>query len=141
MCFNSSSSSSSSSSSDVFDERIGADNGSVAVREITGGDVTFQDLDADVAQFAIDSSLRTLQASTDFLNETFTQVLNNSEKSVELANTNVAATRDFAASLIDKEQESSDDRLIKVLMYGSAAVVAVYAIQSGAIKDITGAFK
>lgn len=145
MCFNSSSSSSSSSSSDVFDERIGADNGSVAIREVTGGSVTFRDTSEDVANTAIDAvrqnSTDALTASTDFIGEAFSQVISASEKSLDRAENNLAATRDFAAGLIDKEQETSDDRLVKLFQLVALAGVGIVALQSGALKDITGVLK
>ncbi len=143
MCFNSSSSSASSSSSDVHDQRIGADNGAVAIRQLAGGnaDLTFNSLDADVAQFAIEGSTAALKTSVDFLGDTFSKVLTASEKSVERASNNVSATRDFAAGLIDKEQQTADDRLIKVMGFGATAVAVVFVVQSGAIKDLKGVFK
>ncbi|MCB1557227.1 MAG: hypothetical protein KDJ15_07950 [Alphaproteobacteria bacterium] len=145
MCFNSSSSSASSSSSDVFDERIGADNGSVAIRELSGGNFSFRDTSEDVANTAIDavreSSTQALTASTDFIGQAFSQVLSASEKSIDRAQSNLAATRDFAAGLIDKEQESADDRLLKLFQLVAIAGVGIVFLQSGALKDLKGVFK
>lgn len=145
MCFNSSSSSSSSSSSDVFDERVGADNGAVAFRELNGGSFHFDDTSQDVSLGAIDAIRQTstdaLTASTDFISQAFSQVITASEKGLERADQNLASTREFAASLIDEEQESSDDRLLQIIKFGTLAAIGVVAIQSGAIKDVTGAFK
>lgn len=156
MCFNSSSSSSSSSSSDVFDERIGADNGSVAIRELSGGSFSFRDTDEDVAIAAIEEQRDTaktsidavtqttkdaLTASTDFISNAFSQVLSVSEKSAERSEANLNATRDFASGIISEEQESSDERLIQIVQFLALAGVGIVAIQSGLFKDLKGVFK
>lgn len=143
MCFNSSSSSSSSSSSDVYDERVGAQNGSVATREISGGSITFRDTSEDVAREAIDAvrqnSTDALTASTDFISQAFTQVINASDKTIDRANENVRNTRDFAATIISEEQEGSDERLIQLFQIVAVAGLAGIAIAN--FENIAGAFK
>lgn len=150
MCFNSSSSSSSSKSSNVYDERVGSDNGATAFRaegtntiSVGSDDVSQAAIFAsnDSAQMAIESSTNALTASTDFLSNAFTEVLNLTDKRLERADMNNASLQSFASGVINKSQESSDDRLIKLFQMIAIGGVAVVALQSGILKDLKGVFK
>ena len=140
MCFNSSSSSASSSSSDVFDERVGADNGALAFRA-QDANVTINDTSEQVSIAAIAGAQEALALGTDFIGKTFTQVLNLSDKRAEAAEKNSTATQAFASRVVEDATESADGRLIKIATYGGIMFVAVVALQSGVIKDLRGIFK
>lgn len=139
MCFNSDSNASSttttSTSSTVYDERMGAESGN-AIR--TSGPVYIgsDELAKAVAEGAIKNSKETLTLGTDFVLSAFTRVLDLTANSLNSADKNVEASRNFAADIISKEQESSDDRLIKVISYVMIAGIAVVALQSGALKGV-----
>jgi hypothetical protein len=137
MCFNSSSSS--SKATEVRDERVGADNGATAFRAEGTNEITVGS--DDTAQLAIESSTNALTATTDLIGSAFSEFLNLTDKRLERADQNIASQNAQTAELISKEQESSDDRLIKVIQIGVVAAVGVVLLQSGAIKDVTGAFK
>ena len=88
----------------------------------------------NVAQDAIAFASGALQTSADFFTNTFSNLLSSSDSRIDSANANVAATRDFAAQVIEKGQESNDDRLIKLvgLIGGIGALIVL--IQSGTLK-------
>ena len=94
-----------------------------------------------VASEAIQASKDALQIGTDFLETAFGEVLKLTDNRISSAEANIAATQKFAGELIQKEQESSDDRLIKIVTYAIIAGVAIVAFQSGLFKDIAGVFK
>lgn len=137
MCFNSSSSS--SQATEVRDERVGADNGATAFRATGTNTITVGS--DDVAQLAIESSTNALTETTDFLATAFTQFLNTTDKSLERADSNLQAQQATTAQLLAKEQESSDDRLIKIFQLATFAAVGVVALRSGIFKDIAKAVK
>lgn len=136
MCFDSSSSSSSSSSTSTTDERIGADGGASIARVESSGSGTITIGSDDIASEAIKNSKDQLAVSTDFARTVFSQVLALTDKSLQSAESNIAASRDFAAGIIEKEQESSDDRLIKLVTYIMIAGVGIVALQSGVLKGV-----
>lgn len=134
--------SSSSKASNVHDERVGADNGSLAFRENTGSVIIGSD---ELASQAIDqvtqNTFDTLTASTDFIAEAFNTFLNFTDKRIDRADANVAATTQFTGDILKAQQETSDDRLIKIVQFAMIAGVGVVALQSGVFKDIAGAFR
>ncbi len=136
MCLNSSSSS--SSSSDVFDERVGADNGAVAFRA-SNATVNFDS--EEIASLAINSNKSVLETSVDFIGKTFTEVLNQADKRAAASEAQAIKTQEFARGIVEDSSETADDRLISIVKYGGILAIAAIAIQSGAIKEITGAFK
>lgn len=136
MCFDSNSSSASSSSSSVDDERIGADGGSSIARVESSGAGAITIGSDKIASEAIKNSKEQLAVGTDFARTVFTQVLELTGKSLQSAENNISASRDFAAGIIEKEQESSDDRLIKLVTYIMLAGVGIVAIQSGVLKGV-----
>lgn len=137
MCF--SSKASSSQETEVRDERIGADNGATAFRAEGTNTITVGS--DDTAQLAIESSTNALTASTDFIGAALTNFFNLADKSLERADNNITAQQATTASLLAKEQESSDDRLIGLVKMAALAGVAIVALQSGAVKDIAKGFK
>lgn len=134
MCFNKSKA---SQDSKVTDQRVGADNGAVAFHSLNSDKVIFGS--DETAQFAIEASTNALTASTDFLGSTFTKFLNLTDKRFESADRNQAAQQSLTANLLQKEQESSDDRLIKIFQYGIVAALGYTAIKSGIFKDVVKA--
>lgn len=137
MCFDSSASS--SQSSRVNDSRTGADNGGIAVRAaetdtlIIGSD--------DTAQLAIESTTNALTTSADLIQGAFSEFLNITDKRLERADQNIASQQATTAELLSKEQESADDRLIKLFQMVAIAGVAIVTVQSGLFKDIAKAVK
>jgi len=137
MCFNSSSSS--SKATEVRDERVGADNGATAFRAEGTNSITVGS--DDTAQLAIESTTNALTTTTDLIGSAFSNFLNLTDKRLERADLNIASQNETTARLLENEQQTSDDRLIKVIQFAGLAAVGVVFIQSGALKDITGAFK
>lgn len=76
----------------------------------------------------------TLKIGSEFIRDTFGGILNLTDSRLKSADANVQASRDFAAEIISEEQESADDRLIKVVAMMGAGVLALYAIQKGVFK-------
>jgi hypothetical protein len=158
MCFNSASSSQSQASK-VTDQRAGVGGSGIAMGRTSvndGGSITAVYGSDDVAIASIEgqrelseksietvyeSTKNALTTTTDLISQAFTGFLNVSDNQLTRANQNVTASREFAANLIADNTESSDERLIKVVQYGMGAAVLVVLIQSGALKQITGAFK
>ncbi|PCI54039.1 MAG: hypothetical protein COB36_11065 [Alphaproteobacteria bacterium] len=136
MCFNKAKA---SQDSQVTDNRIGADNGGIAVHSVDADKVTFGS--DETAQFAIEASTNALTTSTEFIGDALTSFFNLTDKRLESADRNQAAQQALTGSLLAKEQESSDDRLIKIFQYGILAFLGYAAIKSGAIKNITRAIK
>ena len=134
-----SSKSSSSSSSSVRDERVGADNNSNAVRSIGNADtITFGS--DEVAGQAIDaireSTSNALTSTADVLQNVFDGFLTATDRSLERSNENLKANQTLSADLLRQEQESSDDRLIKVIGFALLSGVSIVAIRSGFLKGV-----
>lgn len=123
----------------VSDQRIGAEGGD-AIRAQTAGQSTLVIGSDTVAVKAIDSvqaSARdSLSASTGFLEKAFTEVLQLTDSRLKSADANFRSSQDFAANIIDKEQETSDDRLIKVVTGAMLGLVVIVAIQNGMLKGV-----
>lgn len=132
MCL--SSKSSSSQSTEVRDERVGADNGATAFR--ASGTNTITVGSDDTAQLAIESTTNALTASTDFIGSALTNFFQLTDQSLQRADNNLRTQNQTAAELLREEQESSDDRLIKVFAIVAGAGVVVVALQSGALKGV-----
>lgn len=79
------SSSKSSQSSDVTDNRIGADNGSLALRTNSSGSQNIVIGSDDVAQFAIESSTNALTTTTDLIGSAFSDFLSLTDRRLERA--------------------------------------------------------
>lgn len=151
MCFNSESSSQANTT--VNDERFNVEAGGIGFRgDSVAFDINNENLNDDVAQFAIESSTNALTESTDFLQSAFTEIINLTDSRLARADDNLStqnataaellrSQQEQASALIAQESESSDQRLIEIFKLGIVAGIAVFAIRSGAIKDITGAFK
>ena len=137
MCFNSSSSS--EQKTEVRDERVGADNAATAFRAEGTNSITVGS--DDTAQMAIESSQNALTTSADLIGTAFSNFLNLTDKRLERADQNIAAQNQQTATLLEKEQESADDRLLKLVQIAAFAGVGVVAIQSGIFKDIAKAVK
>lgn len=156
MCFNKSSSSQ-SQASNVYDWRTGADNGGLAIGaksdnntvliEQVSDNIAIASIDGqrEVSEKTIDtiyeSTKNALTTTTDVIADAFSGFLNASDAQLQRANSNVKASRDFAADLIAENTESSDERLIKIVQYGMGAAVIVVLVQSGFLKDLRGVFK
>lgn len=153
-----SSSSSSSQTTELQDKRIGADNGANALGVVLARshNNTLNIGSDDVAKHSIDAIKQitkdTLTATTDFISKAFTDFLNVTDRRFEAADNNIAAQNQLtetlltnqqnqAAALISQESQSADDRLLKLLKMAMIAGVGVVALQSGALKEIKGAFK
>jgi len=134
-----SSKSSSSQTTSVRDERVGAENGAIAVRSVSADNVTFGS--DDTAQMAIEASTNALTASTDFIGSALTSFFNLTDKRLDRADSNIASQNKMTADLLQKEQESSDDRLIKIIQYAMIAGLGYAVIKSGTIKNIVRSFK
>tara|TARA_B100001989_G_C24523661_1_gene457336 strand:+ start:241 stop:657 length:417 start_codon:yes stop_codon:yes gene_type:complete len=134
-----SSSSKSSNTTNITDQRIGADAGenSYAFRADGSGNVVTVGSD-DVAQFAIESSTKTLEQSTEFIGKALTDFFNVTDRSQEMAYNNIAANQQLTSELLQKNQESSDDRLIGVYQWAVIGILGFVLIQSGSLK---GTFK
>lgn len=133
MCFNSAKS---NQSSDVNDNRVGADNGAIAFRSANASnDIIFGS--DETAQLAIEASTNALVASTDFIGSALTSFFNLTDKRLDRADNNIDSQNKLNAELLQKEQESSDDRLIKIIKYAMFAGLGYAAIKSGVFKDIT----
>lgn len=132
-------SSSSSQTTTVRDYRVGAENGSTAVHSVNAENVTFGS-DA-TAQMAIESSTNALTASTDFIGGALSSFFNLTDKRLDRADSNIAAQNQMTAELLQKEQESSDDRLIKIFTYAIVAGLGYTALKTGVFKDLKGVFK
>lgn len=132
-------SSSSSQSTTVHDERVGAEGGAIAVRQVSADNVIFGS--DDTAQLAIQSSTNALTASTDFIGAALTSFFNLTDKRLQSADSNIAAQNKMTADLLEKEQESSDDRLVKIFTYAIVAGLGYTALKSGVLKDLKGIFK
>ena len=137
MCL--SSKSKSSQSSNVYDERVGADGGSTAFRAEGTNTITVGS--DDTAQLAIESTTEALTASTDFIGSALTNFFTLTDQSLKRADENVSAQQASTASLLQNAQVTNDDRLITVIKYIAFGGVAVVALRSGVLKEITGAFK
>lgn len=141
-------SSSSSSTTTVKDYRVGSegDAGAISLGSAsTGNIVNITNSSDDVAISAIESayegSSNALTESTDFLSETFTNVLSLLDRSEERAQANVLAATELAESIIDETTEDTNDQLIQLVKVGLIAAVIVFGIQSGYLKDLMGALK
>ena len=141
MCF---SSSRSSQSSNVYDNRVGADNGGVAFREASNvnfGSDEVATLALQTNADALEITSEALRSGTDTVAELFTELLNSSDRRLEAADSNLQAQQTLAGELIRSESESNDQRLIQVFQLLVIAGVGVVLIQSGVLKDIAGMFK
>lgn len=99
-------------------------------------DSTFVFGSDEVANNAIDFAGDAIKTNADFFEKSFTDLLKSSDSRVASAEANLAATRNFAGEIIEKGQESADDRLIKlVAIMGGLAVIAVL-FQSGTLKGV-----
>lgn len=114
----SSSKSSSATSIYNYDDDNAASEGSNIVTGIAAGASVTVGSD-ELAGFAIDkvvqNSKDTLTLATDFLSQAFTKVLTQSDSRAAAAESNVAANQSLTRDLLQKEQETADDRLIKLV--------------------------
>ena len=120
----------------VTDQRVGIEGaGNVGRIDTTGSVIVSSDDVAKLAIEAVETSARdNLSVSTNFLEKAFTSVLKLTDTRLNSADQNFQKSQEFAAGIIAKEQETSDDRLIKVVTWGMVAAVIVVAVQSGALK-------
>ncbi len=111
-----------------FDDDNAADNGAVISLAEAGAHVTIGS--DELAGFAIDkvvqNSKDTLTLATDFLSQAFTKVLSQSDARAAAAESNVAANQSLTRDLMQKEQETADDRLIKLMTILGVAGVAIF---------------
>lgn len=134
-----SSSSSSSQSTKVNDGRVGADNGGLAFRQLDNNKIVVGS--DETAQFAINSTLDALTASTDFIGDQLTSFFNITDRRFTAADNNIQSQNALTAELLKSEQESSDDRLIQIIKYALLAGVGYTVIKSGAVNQVIRAFK
>ncbi len=122
--------SSSSTSTANYDNKIGADNGGVAVRE--GGTVTIGS--DNVANNALNASQNFLATSTDFLDKQITNVLTILDHRGDAADMNAQAAQKIASEAINQSQSTDTDKILKFITVVLVAGVAIVAIKSGVIK-------
>ena len=146
----------------VFDERFAAEGDNASANSVrlsggTRGDIIIGSDDValasifntnelakgsnEVAAGAIEASNEALLVASTFLADTFTDFLNVTDQSLQRADTNIRAQQQTTADLLAKEQESADDRLIRVVKFGLIATGAIVFIQSGGLKTVLGVFK
>ena len=153
MCFNKSSSSQSQATK-VNDYRVGAENGGIAIGSQASANIRIGSDDVAIASLenqralsdlaidtAFESTNNALRTGVDFVAGALSEFLNKSDAQLQRANSNVTASRQFAADLIADNTETSDERLIKIVRYGMGAAVIAITIQSGALNQLIGAFK
>lgn len=129
-------------STQVTDQRAGVEGSGTAIsRPSASGNGTLIIGSDEIAGKAIAASTDALALSANFLGDAFTSFLNLTDKRLERADQNNAAVQEFAGEIISKEQETSDDRLMKIVTFALIGGVAIVAIRSGVIKDIVGAIK
>lgn len=95
----------------------------------------------EIASEVLEASNEALLLSSNFLADTFSEVLNLTDQSLQRADTNIRAQQETTAQILAKEQESSDDRLIKIVTFGLIGAGAIVFIQAGGIKQFGDVFK
>lgn len=119
-------SSKSSTSTSATDDDVVATDNATAIdfkgNSISGASaVNIYDPKASLA--AIQASKDQLSIVTDLLDSNFSKILSTAQEIANDASSQVNSTRDFASSIINKGQETSDDRLIKTVGIFAAAVL------------------
>lgn len=115
-----------------YDQRVGLSDQATYLNAGAGANINYDVLSDDVAARAIISSTEasksTLSSGLDFASKIFGETLQTAADALTLANRQVDSTRDFAGAVISAEQTTSDDRLIRIVTYGLAAIVASIAL-------------
>ena len=107
-----------------YDERFGASEGATAVRigSTVGNVVIGSD---DLAALALTTNKDALTLASKLMSETITKAFASSDNRASAAENNLTAAQQSSKEIIQKGQESSDDRLIKIVM-AAGALAAFY---------------
>lgn len=107
-----------------FDERFGASEGSNAFR-IDGQGANISIGSDELASLSVNTSKEALVIASDLIRETVGKAFQTADNRAAAAENNLAAGQAISKEIIQKGQESADDRLIKIFMAG-AAVIALF---------------